>query len=583
MGKVDKKKKKEKLPKKDKVVKVKKDKKVKSSSQVERFKRMAKSSYSVIIVGVVVLAIFVIATCSMLLVSRNTSNTSTYFNQYQLATKDLMAQAQNYAVTGKITYYDNYNRELNTNKTRDKIWEKLQKCHISTEEKDRLESINKLTKDLLPYEEETIQLVMDKKLDEAVAIIYGDSYTGIVDRIESMMDRCTENIAKEAQVKVTIAGIGMLLSGICFVALFVYMLRNNIVAIKFSEKELLKPIMDISQHIIALSEGKLDGEIDMKTDDSEVGQMVQAIIFMKKNFSNMITEISHVLEKMGNGDYKVELQQDYVGEFEKIKNSMNMIITETVETLSTIRNVAEEINCGADQLAKASEDLAEGSSIQLDRITTVASLVKDLHTTMETHVKEADITVQLSTKAANTLTEGNKNMELLKDAIANIEDCSIQISSIISTIQDIADETNLLSLNASIEAARAGEAGRGFAVVAEQVKKLADESAKAAGETTKLIDTTVQAVQRGIVIADEAIANMGEVYEDTKVATSKMQDMAVNLKYESNNINKIHKNIDEVAMIVDDNSATSEETAAVSEEQAAQVTTMVGLLEHFNV
>ena len=260
-----------------------------------------------------------------------------------------------------------------------------------------------------------------------------------------------------------------------------------------------------------------------------------------------------------------------------------MIITETVETLSTIRNVAEEINCGADQLAKASEDLAEGSSIQLDRITTVVSLVGDLNTSMEHHVKEADITAELSTKATNTLTEGQKKMELLKDAIANIENCSNQISSIISTIQDIADETNLLSLNASIEAARAGEAGRGFAVVAEQVKKLADESARAAGETTKLIDTTVQAVQRGIIIADEAIANMGEVFEGTKVSSSKMQEMVLKLKEESGNIDKIHKNIDEVAMIVDDNSATSEETAAVSEEQAAQVTTMVGLLEHFNV
>ena len=554
-----------------------------SKSQVARFKKMTNESYVVIGIGVVVLLIFVIATCSMLLVSRNQSKTSAYFNQYRLATKTLITEAQTYAVTGKITHYDNYMRELNTDKTRETAWENLHKCSIDESELDRLNSIDALTKELLPFEEQALALVMNKQLQEAVGILHGDEYGGIVDRLESMMDRCIESVEKDAQSKVTTSGIFMMISGICFVVLFIYILKNNLGTIKFSERELLQPIIDISQHVIALSEGDFEGEIDVEADESEVGQMVQAVVFMKRNFSKMVTEISRTLEKMGNGNYQVELKQEYVGEFEKIKNSMNMIISETVHTLSTIREVADEINCGSEQLAKAAEDLAEGGTIQSQRVSEVVQLVQEVHTSMEQHALDADVTVKLSTNAANVLMQGYEKMQNLKDAISNINECSSKINSIIMTIQDIADETNLLSLNAAIEAARAGEAGRGFGVVAEQVKKLADESAKAAGKTTALIESTVSAVNQGIIIADETAKNMNEGMLAAKEATSKMQEMAVKLKKESMNMEVINTNIDEVAMIVDNNSATSEETAAVSEQQAAQVVTMVGMLEQFKI
>ena len=159
-------------------------------------------------------------------------------------------------------------------------------------------------------------------------------------------------------------------------------------------------------------------------------------------------------------------------------------------------------------------------------------------------------------------------MQELKVAIGEISKCSEEIRSIIQVIEDIASQTNLLSLNASIEAARAGEAGRGFAVVAEQVKNLAEQSTEAAGETTKLIESTIDAVNKGIAIAEETEASM---------------DMAQALQAEVSSVQQIDENITHVAGIVDNNSASSQETAAVSEEQSAQVHTMLQLMHQFQI
>ena len=245
--------------------------------------------------------------------------------------------------------------------------------------------------------------------------------------------------------------------------------------------------------------------------------------------------------------------------------------------------MAQEIDRGSEQLPKASVDLAEGCTVQAGKVSEVASMVDEMTRSMEEKAQGAQKAVEIFSKTGAVLQAGNARMQELKEAISEISKCSEEISTIIATIEEIANQTNLLSLNAAIEAARAGEAGKGFAVVADQVKNLAEESAKAAGETTKLIQMTVDAVNKGIGIADATAENMEDVVVGAKEATEKMEQMAAALRQEANNMSLIDDNICRVSEIVDNNSATSEETAAVSEEQSAQVTMMVELMQQFEI
>lgn len=251
------------------------------------------------------------------------------------------------------------------------------------------------------------------------------------------------------------------------------------------------------------------------------------------------------------------------------------------DTLLTIRKSAGEINKGAEQLASAAEDLAEGSTNQAVQLTEVVDEFKVLFESMEENMAEAEASVEISNRAGSMLQKSNEKMQELKVAIGEISKCSEQIGTIINAIEDIASQTNLLSLNASIEAARAGEAGRGFAVVAEQVKNLSEESSNAVGRTTKLIETTIEAVHKVTSIADETSSNLDMVMQNAQMAIEKMQQVADLLKHDVSSMHKMDENISQVSAIVDNNSATSQETAAVSEEQKTQVDTMVELMDKF--
>lgn len=533
--------------------------------------------------GIIFSITFIVVSIYTILSSSEQLETTMYLNQYRLGSKNLTEAVQSYAVTGQQKYYDNYFKELNTDKNRDIAWAGLQENDLKSNEWEMLESIAGMSNGLVPLEEAAMESVMAGDLGTAQDSVFGTEYEETVAEISTLTDECISEIQERIADRTQLMTVIMLISMVTFIVSFLSIVQQIKGIMHFARKELLLPIIKVSGLLRTLAEGDFRNQSDMEEDESEVGNMVAAINFMNQNYTKMISELSEVLGKMGNGDYQVTLTEEYVGDFVAIKDSMLKIIADTRSTLSTIRDSANEIGGGSEQLARAAIDLAEGCTLQAEKVSDVSGKVDHMAKEMDDEALDAAEAVNLSTHAGEVLIATNQRMQELKKAIGEINECSDQIRTIIGVIEDIANQTNLLSLNASIEAARAGEAGKGFAVVAEQVKTLAEQSTSAAGETRKLIENTVNAVEKGIIISDEVAADMSEVMVGAKEATDKMGTLSQNIKVQSGEMRKVNDSILKVAEIVDNNSAASEETAAVSEEQTAQVQTMVKLMDQFSI
>lgn len=553
------------------------------NSQVARLRKIVKQTNFSLVLGIVLLVLLFFASISYAFVSNEQLESTMYLNQYRLGSKALTTAVQSYAVTGNQMYYDDYMRELNTDKNRDIALAGLEANNIKDHEWQGLNEIASLSNNLVPLEEEAMAAVAAGDTVSAMEFVFGKEYSDTIQKINSRTDEVIEEIQDRLDTSKKLFMVIQIICAIAFLAGFIRLAQQCIRTIHFSQAELLTPIIKVADQMALLADGNLHTDFDLKEDDSEVGNMVAAIRFMKGNMTVIIDEISFILEQMGHGNYIVEVKQNYVGDYVKIKDSLNKIVEDMRSTVSTIQEVAKEIDSGSAQLAYAADDLANACTGQATEVSDLMMLLTQLGESIEYNEKEAEEAVKIANLASSTLIVGAQKMQDLGNAMQEISQCSEQIISVISAISDIGDEIDLLSLNASIESARAGEAGKGFAVVAEQVKKLAEASQNAVGQTSELIERTVQSVEVGTRISREAAANMEEVQMGAEETTGRINGIVDKLKIEVDSIAHINESIGVVAGIVDNNSATSEETAAVSEQQKAQVESMVDLMSRFKV
>ena len=554
-----------------------------ANSQVMRLKKIIKRSKISLIAGSVLLILFFAASVVSNRLASEQLESTMYLNQYRMGSKNLTYAVQAYAVTADQQYYDAYMNELNVDRNRDIAWAGLEKNDIKADEWAMLNQIADYSNGLVPLEESALDSVANGDTQSAIKYVFGTEYGETINKINDVTDEAIQTIQTRLSRKNSNMIILQVVMALCFLIAFGDLVLQVLKTTGFARKELLQPIINVSEAMRELAAGNLSSEFAMVEDDSEVGVMVAAINYMKTSLAGIIGEISAVLAQMERGNYQITLKQKYVGDYRIIEEAFYKISEEMKQIVGTIQSASKEINRGSIQLANASEDLAKACTTQAAQVSDIAMLINQLNDNIAGNKKEAEEAVKISNLSGSTLMVGNAKMEELKSAIKEISHCSEQINSIIGTIEDIASETNLLALNAAIEAARAGEAGKGFAVVAEQVKKLAEESAQAVGKTTQLIETTILAVHNGIEIADEAAASMEDVMLGSTEVGERIQKIVEKLENEETSIGQINDNISEIAGIVDNNSATSEETAAVSEEQKSQAEAMVELVGRFVV
>ncbi len=428
------------------------------NSQSYQLKKIVSQSMIAVVVGVVLLLLSIGTNLWMGKVTDEELETTTYLNQYRLGSKTLTYAVQAYASTGAQKYYDAYMKELNEDKNRDIAWAGLKKNKITDEEWKIMNQIAEFSNGLVPLEEEAMDSAGKGDIESARNYVFGEEYGDTTEQINALTDTVITQIqtrVSNSKARLRIFQIGV---EIIFAFSFLYLVLQIVKIVKFSGEKLLSPVIKVSEQMMTLADGDFHADFDIEEDESEVGRMAGAIIHMKRSITGMIQEISDILENMGNGNYNFDIQQEYVGEYGQIKESFLKISEKMRETLGTIREVSMQIDSGSEQLSCAAVDLAEGSMEQAGKVSDLVSLMNDMYQSMENSASEAAKTVEISTRAGRVLEAGNTKMQDLKEAISEISSCSEEIGKIISTIEDIASQTNLLSLNAAIS--RTGRGSR---------------------------------------------------------------------------------------------------------------------------
>ncbi len=357
------------------------------------------------------------------------------------------------------------------------------------------------------------------------------------------------------------------------------------VSIRKSAKKLTKPILELNQTAQKLAAGDLDVNIQI-TSENEIGKLgesFQKTVTRLKEYIVYIDETAEVLTQIADGKLSIDLKNDYVGEFQKIKIALLNISDSMNQVMIGIHESSERVSIGANELASASQVLAEGAEEQAASIEQLTAATNTVADQVENSRTEAEASAKATAQAAAMIEQNQEKMKLMMDAMNKIHETSQQVVGIIQTIEDIASQTNLLSLNASIEAARAGEAGKGFAVVADEIGKLALESSKAANTTKELIEISMDEISKGNTIAVGAMDSLKESVSAVNQVNGMIQQTAESAASQAENMKQVRIGIEEIAHGIQDNSAASQETSATSEELATQADRLNKMVQKFEL
>ena len=352
----------------------------------------------------------------------------------------------------------------------------------------------------------------------------------------------------------------------------------------FFIRKSLEPLQKIVSTGDSLAKGNFPEEIHYDYQD-EIGSIFRSMGQVVTRIRSIINDLSEKLYAIAGGELRIDFenQELYTGEYAPLLSNLKEILKDLNETMGEIKSSALSVNTSAGKVNASAESLSKGASDQASSIEEFSVTMDAISANIKETAEMSADALTISEDAEKAVTKSNRKMEEMTAAMQDITEKSNEISKIIKTIDDIAFQTNILSLNAAIEAARAGIAGKGFAVVADEVGNLAQKSAKAAKNTASLIEETMEAVSRGAKISDETKESLSAVSTQTKKINTIISSISQASEKEAGGISELSDGLTQISTVVQNNTVTAEESATASEELSAQSEKMNTLVDKFHL
>ena len=541
---------------------------------------------SFIVIVILYLATVFTALCG---VRKITGNFDEFYNKsYQIVKESMDFRLNQYIVARDMLLIVN---EKNTETTAEELKEAKTSMAIVDQamenlmklngENDMMSELKQLHGELVIPREKVMTLLENEKYDDAMKVYQNDYSPKAVEARSFLRDLETETKkAADAYYLSSNQSASVMLISLVVLSIVTLLLTSALWFI--IARSITKPIQTLKKAAKDLSNGNLHTKLEYHSQD-ELGSLADSMRETITTLSVYVNEIEKTMLMIGKGKLNYQAGVEFKGDFITLSESLNQISSLLSKSMLQIANSAEQVSGGAQQISNGAQMLSQGASEQAGSIEELATSINEISENVKNNADDTVAASELADVVENEIVASSQQMDRVTEAIEEIKQNSMDITGIVKDIEDIAFQTNLLSLNAAVEAARAGDAGRGFSVVASEIRKLATKTTEASKTTAELIKKSTTSVEEGSTLISSAEQSMKHVVEGAREVANKIERISQSNIQQANFIIQIRQSIGMISDIVQGNSATSEESAAASEELAAQAQLLRELVNKFEL